>query len=175
MTHHMTVAEIVGRDEDLERISRFLGNVDAFPGVLLLEGGAGIGKTTLWRAGLAAAAMAGFVVLRSTPSEAEKHLAFAAAADLLAPVADDALAHLPDVQRRALAGALLLESQEAAYRSARGRDGLPWRVPRTRVNTGPPCRCGRRPVAGRGIRAPAELCHPPVGLGADCLSARAPE
>jgi DNA-binding CsgD family transcriptional regulator len=113
MTHHMTVAEVVGRDEDLERISRFLGDVDAFPGVLLLEGGAGIGKTTLWRTGLAAAATAGFVVLRSTPSEAEKHLAFAAAADLLAPVADDALAHLPDVQRHALAGALFLESHEA--------------------------------------------------------------
>jgi DNA-binding CsgD family transcriptional regulator/tetratricopeptide (TPR) repeat protein len=114
MTHHMTVAEVVGRDEDLERISRFLHNVDALPGVLLLEGGAGIGKTTLWRAGLAAAEMAGFVVLRSSPSEAEKDLAFAAAADLLAPVADDALAQLPDVQRRALAGAVLLQSQEAA-------------------------------------------------------------
>jgi hypothetical protein len=74
---------VVGRDEELERLSRFVGDLDTLPGVLLLEGGAGIGKTTLWRAGLAAAESAGFLVLRSTPSEAETHLAFAAAADLL--------------------------------------------------------------------------------------------
>jgi DNA-binding CsgD family transcriptional regulator len=109
MTQRMSVSEIVvGRDEELERISRFVGDVDALPGVLLLEGGAGIGKTTLWRAGVTAAKAAGFLVLPSTPSEAETHLAFAAAADLLAPVADDALPRLPDIQRRALAGALLL-------------------------------------------------------------------
>jgi hypothetical protein len=115
MTRRMAVAGVVvGRDEELERLSRFVGNLDALPGVLLLEGGAGIGKTTLWRAGLAAAESAGFLVLRSTPSEAETHLAFAAAADLLAPVADDALARLPNVQRRALAGGLLLQSDDAA-------------------------------------------------------------
>jgi DNA-binding CsgD family transcriptional regulator len=111
----MTVAEvIVGRDEELDRISRFVGDVAALPGVLLLEGGAGIGKTTLWRGGLAAAEATGFVVLRSTPSEAETHLAYAAAADLLAPVADDVLPRLPEVQRRALSGALLLQSDDPA-------------------------------------------------------------
>ena len=115
MTQRMTVSEVVvGRDEELDRISRFVGDVDGLPGVLLLEGGAGIGKTTLLRAGIAAAGAAGFLVLRSTPSEAETHLAFAAAADLLAPVADDALPHLPDIQRRALAGALLLLAVDAA-------------------------------------------------------------
>jgi DNA-binding CsgD family transcriptional regulator len=105
---------VVGRDEELERLSRFVGDLGALPAVVLLEGGAGIGKTTLWRAGLATAEGAGFLVLRSTPSEAEKHLAFAAAADLLAPVADSALARLPNVQRRALAGGLLLQSDDAA-------------------------------------------------------------
>jgi DNA-binding CsgD family transcriptional regulator/tetratricopeptide (TPR) repeat protein len=115
MTQRMNVAEdVVGRDEELERLSRLIGDVDALPGVLLLEGNAGIGKTTLWRAGLSAAEDAGFLVLRSTPSEAEAHLAFAAAADLLTPVADDALARLPSVQQRALAGALLLQSDDAA-------------------------------------------------------------
>jgi DNA-binding CsgD family transcriptional regulator len=105
---------VVGRDEELERLSRFVGDVDALPGVLLLEGNVGIGKTTLWRAGLSAAEDVGFLVLRSTPSEAEVHLAFVAAADLLTPVANDALARLPSVQQRALAGALLLQSDDAA-------------------------------------------------------------
>ncbi len=113
MTQLVTAAGVVGRDEELERLLRFVGDLEALPGVLLLGGSAGIGKTTLWRAGLAAAEDAGFLVLRATPSEAEAHLAFAAAADLVAPVADDALAHLPDVQRRALAGAILLQSNEA--------------------------------------------------------------
>lgn len=108
-----TAGVVVGRDEELERLSRFVGELETLPGVLLLEGGAGIGKTTLWRAGVAVAERAGFLVLRSTPAEAEAHLAFAAAADLLAPVADAALAPLPDVQRRALAGALLLQSDDA--------------------------------------------------------------
>jgi len=111
----MTVAEgVVGRDEELDRIARFVGDVDALPGVLLLEGGAGIGKTTLWQAGVAAAEAAGFVVLRSAPCEGEMDLAFAVAADLLGPAADDALPSLPYVQRRALAGALLLRSDDQA-------------------------------------------------------------
>ena len=110
----MTAVGVVGREEELERLSRFVGDVDALPGVLLLEGGAGIGKTTLWRAGLVAAENAGFLVLRAAPSEAETHLAYAAAADLVAPVGDDALAYLPDVQRRALASAILLQSADAA-------------------------------------------------------------
>jgi hypothetical protein len=65
MTQRMALAGVVvGRDEELERLSRFVGDLDALPGVLLLEGGAGIGKTTLWRAGLAAAESAGFLVVR---------------------------------------------------------------------------------------------------------------
>jgi DNA-binding CsgD family transcriptional regulator len=115
MTRRMTVQRVVvGRDEELERLSRFVDDLDALPAVLLLEGGAGIGKTTLWRAGIGAAEDAAFLVLQATPSEAETHLAFAAAADVLTPVADDALAGLPTIQRRALAGALLLQSDDAA-------------------------------------------------------------
>jgi DNA-binding CsgD family transcriptional regulator len=109
-----TRADVVGRDEELEQLSRFVVAVEALPGVLILEGDAGIGKTTLWRAGILAAERSGFLVLHSTPSEAETQLGFAAAADLLAPVAEPALARLPDVQRRALAGALLLQSDDAA-------------------------------------------------------------
>ncbi|HYZ79530.1 MAG TPA: AAA family ATPase [Gaiellaceae bacterium] len=105
---------LVGRDEELDRIDRLVGDLDALPAALVLEGEAGIGKTTIWEAGITAAEGAGFRVLRATPSEAEASLAFAAAADLLAPIADEATAGLPDVQRRALAAALLLESNDVA-------------------------------------------------------------
>ena len=56
MTQRMTVIRpLVGREEELERINRFVADVDALPGVLVLEGEAGIGKTTVWRASIAAA------------------------------------------------------------------------------------------------------------------------
>lgn len=114
MTQAVTFTRLlVGREEELERLNRFVGDVDALPGVLVLDGEAGIGKSTLWQAGNAAAESAGFLVLRAMPSEAEASLAFAAAADLLAPVADEAVAGLPEVQMRALSGALLLQSDDA--------------------------------------------------------------
>jgi DNA-binding CsgD family transcriptional regulator len=104
---------LVGREEELERIDGFVERIAGLPGALVLEGEAGIGKTTLWQAGVARAQSAGFVVLRAAPSQAETALAFAAAADLVAPVAGVALTHLPDVQRRALEAALLLQADEA--------------------------------------------------------------
>jgi DNA-binding CsgD family transcriptional regulator len=104
-------AQPVGREDELAQVVAFVGDVGG-PGALVLEGEAGIGKTTLWREGVAAAERAGHAVLRASPSEAETDLAFAAAADLLMPVADEALEELPDVQRRALAGALLLETDD---------------------------------------------------------------
>jgi DNA-binding CsgD family transcriptional regulator len=104
---------LVGRDEELEQIDRFVERVTASPGALVVEGEPGIGKTTLWQAGIARAEDAGSLVLRATPSQAEAALAFVAAADLLAPVADEALECLPGVQQQALAGALLLEAESA--------------------------------------------------------------
>ena len=43
--------EIVGRDEELQTISSFLEQ-SARASALLIEGDAGIGKTTLWRWGV---------------------------------------------------------------------------------------------------------------------------
>ena len=45
-------AEVIGRDEELHALVSFLEASDALPGAILLEGEAGIGKTTLWRRGL---------------------------------------------------------------------------------------------------------------------------
>jgi DNA-binding CsgD family transcriptional regulator len=97
---------IVGRDEEVHVIESFL--CENAPGVLVLEGEAGIGKTTLWRYGVEFA-RAEWLVLTSSPTEAESALAFAAAADLLGPHAQEVVDILPPPQRRALAAALLLD------------------------------------------------------------------
>ena len=44
---------LIGRDAELDRVEEFLGAIDSGPAALLLEGEAGIGKTTLWNQGLA--------------------------------------------------------------------------------------------------------------------------
>jgi Cdc6-like AAA superfamily ATPase len=46
---------IVGREGELARVRSFVGSVSEGPSALLLEGAAGIGKTTLWRAGVSLA------------------------------------------------------------------------------------------------------------------------
>jgi DNA-binding CsgD family transcriptional regulator len=81
----------------------------------VLEGEAGIGKTTLWRSGIAMVERAGFRLLEARPVEPESSLAFAALGDLLGDELDDILPTLPAPQRRSLEVALLLsEGGESA-------------------------------------------------------------
>ncbi|WP_328415885.1 AAA family ATPase [Micromonospora sp. NBC_00389] len=93
---------IVGRDEVFDRAWQLLSQ----PGPVLLEGPAGIGKTELWRALVAQAAQAGWLVLSCAPTEAESELPYAALADLLRPLADR-VAALPRPQRVAAEVVLL--------------------------------------------------------------------
>jgi DNA-binding NarL/FixJ family response regulator len=95
--------QVVGRDRELERLERLL----EAPGSLVLLGEPGIGKTTLWEAGIAAALGRGFRVLRGAPAEAEASLAFAGLDDLLAGVDGRVFDELPPPQREALDVALL--------------------------------------------------------------------
>ena len=81
--------------------------IDSGPVALLVEGEAGIGKTTLWSQGLVSSAARGQRVLRCRPGERETQLAYAALGDLLADVRDAASRDLPAPQRRALEVALL--------------------------------------------------------------------
>ena len=106
-----TPIEIVGRDEEVQVIDSFL--CENAPGVLVLEGEAGIGKTTLWRYGVEFARRE-WLTLTSSPTEAESALAFAAAVDLLGPYAQEIIGILPRPQGRALATALLLDDLEGA-------------------------------------------------------------
>jgi len=100
---------LVGRERELGEIAGLLSGEGAHPAVLVLEGEAGIGKTSLWEAGLALGAEHGRRVLSARASEAETGLPFAAVIDLLDGVAEEDLAALPPPQRHALNVALYRE------------------------------------------------------------------
>jgi DNA-binding CsgD family transcriptional regulator len=101
-------AEIAGRNEELAAVRAFVGAANGGFGALVLEGEAGIGKSTLWLAGEEAARERGLRVLSSRPAEAERGLAFAGLGDLFESVLDDVRAALAPPRRRALELALLL-------------------------------------------------------------------
>src|SRR2546430_1125524 len=102
------MAEVVGRDEELAAVVGFLESTESFPSVLLLEGEAGIGKTTLWRAGVESARALSYSVLRASPGEKEATFSYSVVSDLLEDMLEEALEGLPGPQRRALEIALLI-------------------------------------------------------------------
>jgi hypothetical protein len=99
---------IIGRRQELSIVERFFSSEAAEPRALVLEGGAGIGKSALWREGVDLAEASGRT-LTSRPSEAEAQLSFTVLGDLFAPVVDGGSAALPALHRRALDAALLLD------------------------------------------------------------------
>jgi len=102
-------AAIVGRETELALVRDFVASFSDGASALVLEGEAGMGKTTLWTRGVAEAEAQGLRVLQSRPAESETALSFSGIGDLLDVVLDEGLAPLPDPQRRALARALVLE------------------------------------------------------------------
>ncbi|HMI98386.1 MAG TPA: AAA family ATPase [Gaiellaceae bacterium] len=101
--------EIVGREEELSSLGAFVDEARRGPATLVLEGEAGIGKSTLWEAGVEHARAQGLTVLSSRPAEAERALGHVGLVDLLEGVVDDALPALLTPRRRALQVALLRE------------------------------------------------------------------
>jgi hypothetical protein len=65
---------VIGRDEELAAVRAFVTSVSDGPAGLVIEGEAGIGKTTLWRAGVDAARERSYRVLTATPTAAETAL-----------------------------------------------------------------------------------------------------
>lgn len=104
---------ILGRDRELAEIHGFVRSVRAGPRALVLEGSAGIGKTTLWQAGAASALASGCLVMSSRAAESEATLSYSALGDLFEGTVDEAMADLPPPQRRALEAALLRSGPEA--------------------------------------------------------------
>lgn len=105
------MVDVVARDEELDALDAFLAA--PVPAVLVLEGAAGVGKTTLWEAAVARAEREGMRVMRARPVQSEAQLSYVAVADLLEPVAEDVLPRLTAPLRRALEVALLLDEPEA--------------------------------------------------------------
>ena len=82
---------MVGREDELARVRAFVEGAPAETRALVLEGEAGIGKSTLWLAGVEIALERGALVLQSRPSEAEREFAFAGLGDLFDDVLEDVL------------------------------------------------------------------------------------
>jgi len=107
----VTASELVGREEELAELSSFLEG--ELPAAIVLEGEAGIGKTTIWREGIRAAEQRGVCVLSASGAPGETQMAFAGLADLLEPVVEQVLPVLPAPQREALEVTLLLSDAQA--------------------------------------------------------------
>jgi DNA-binding CsgD family transcriptional regulator len=101
------VANVLGRERELSLAEEFLDSAGERFAVLLLEGEAGIGKTTVWREVVRRAEERSSLVLCCRPAQTEAKLSLSAVADLLEPVPEAAFGALPEPQRRALEVALL--------------------------------------------------------------------
>lgn len=96
----------VGREDELAAAAAFLDAMAAGPAALVIGGDAGIGKTTVWRAAVSAAAARGIRVLAATAVDGEADLPFVTLRDLLEDVPSSGAAALPAAQRNALDVAL---------------------------------------------------------------------
>jgi len=105
---------LVGRDRALAELGRVFDGASRGPVGCVVYGPAGIGKTTLWQAGLAIAESRGYHVLSCRPAESEADLSFAGLRDLLDDLPDQLLAELPAPQRNAVEIALLRRGGDGA-------------------------------------------------------------
>jgi DNA-binding CsgD family transcriptional regulator len=103
---------VVGRSVEFTALAEFLTVAAEQPSGLVIEGEAGIGKTTLWLAAAGLAREGGFRVLGAQAGQAESALAYAALADLIGEVDDTVLAELTEVQRFAVDRVLLRAGPE---------------------------------------------------------------
>lgn len=93
---------VIGRDPELRTLVALLERARHTPAAVILDGAAGIGKTTLCRAIAHAASDSGFTVLTATGATAEVSLAWAALADLLDGIDADVPAALSSLHQQAL-------------------------------------------------------------------------
>ena len=101
--------DVVARGEELDTVTAFLDGAPGGLRGLVIEGDAGIGKSTLWQAGVEDARERDISVLACRAAEAEQSLAYAGLADLLESELERILPALPAPRRRALEVALLLQ------------------------------------------------------------------
>ena len=102
-------------------MAAFLGRVRDAPSAVVLEGEAGIGKSTLWLERVSLARARGISVVSSRPAEAEQALVYVGLGDLLDDVLDEVLPALAPPRRRALGVAMLRDDASGAPSTA-----VPW-------------------------------------------------
>jgi DNA-binding CsgD family transcriptional regulator len=94
-------ARVVGRTAEQALVTELLEDSAPLMRALVIEGEAGMGKTTLWLEGVEAARRRG-TVLVARPAEGEASLPFAALGDLFEPVLDDGAVGLSEAHRATL-------------------------------------------------------------------------
>jgi DNA-binding CsgD family transcriptional regulator len=97
---------IIGRERELRSLRAFFDGTAGGPTALVLEGEAGIGKSTLWLAAVSIGRERGWLVLTSRPAEAEQGFDHVGLADLFEGVLDRVGPSLSPPRRRALEVAL---------------------------------------------------------------------
>jgi DNA-binding CsgD family transcriptional regulator/tetratricopeptide (TPR) repeat protein len=105
----IATAGIFGRDDELAAVATFVGGLSGRSSVFLLDGEAGIGKSTLWAIGVSGARAVEAIVLSAQPAESESDVAYAVLGDLLRFVPESAYEQLPKPQRSALRIVALLD------------------------------------------------------------------
>ena len=98
---------IIGRESELAAVERLVKAIPDRAAALVIEGEAGIGKTTVWRAAIDSAEQRSYRVLQARPAEAEAELSYVSLADLVGDAFDEVRDVLPGPQEQALAAALL--------------------------------------------------------------------
>lgn len=116
---------VVGRRAERDAVAALLDAVPSGAGALVLDGEAGIGKTTIWLQAIDGARDRGYSVLACRPAEAEAALPFVSLGDLFDPVLDRLPSALSPSQRTVLETALArIEPTEAFGRLAVSRASL---------------------------------------------------
>lgn len=103
---------VIGREPELARIVDFLGRVSDGAHLMVLDGAAGIGKSTIWLNALETAVHRSWRVISTRPTEVEASFAFAGLSDVLEATSEGLLRRLPAPQQRALRVALLRDEPD---------------------------------------------------------------
>jgi DNA-binding CsgD family transcriptional regulator len=99
--------EAIGRERETDDIEVFLDRPARGLRTLVLDGEAGIGKSTLWAHAVEASRARSLPVLASRPAEGERSMAHVVLGDLFGECPADLLSVLPAPRRRAFEAALL--------------------------------------------------------------------
>lgn len=105
---------MIGRDLEAVAIDSLLDSAATGPCALIVEGDAGIGKTTVLNEGIRRADERGYTVLTAQASQAESVMSYTSLADLLGGLGPDRISGVPVPQKDAISQILLRSDRHAA-------------------------------------------------------------